>query len=511
MSVILILALASPPLSPPEAIPPRPPGKHWPLSADAHQGAPTFREGRPVLGTTYFYWYDFDSKQHIIDPDGTDALTTHPADLEGTSYRSVEWHRRQLSDVTAAGIDFVLPVYWGCPDDTQAWSFTGLGPLVEAHEQLLREGRDPPAIGLFYDTSTLRHNRRGIHIDLSTAWGREWFAASVRDFFSCIPPRTWARIDDKPVVFLYAASFAARQDPGAFEHLRDQFRKEFSTDIYLVRHVDWKGRADAFYCWGGALGLRLGDKVASLGPGYDHSAVPGRSPLVQDRQNGDFYRQNWTRLLSMSPRRRPFLVHVETWNEWHEGTDVAASREYGRTYIELTRHFSERFHAGARLEPEGAFSKARQVAWTPAKDDGLTIRPSGGDGLWSGVTVAGREAVVSAPAPQHGGCYLYFLIDDSFLFDADGAEVHVTVEYLDQGCAHFAFEYDNVRPDRGPLAGAFRRDADVRIGGTGKILEKTFKIVEGRFANRTNGADFRLAIEGDGRALTVTRVSVAKP
>lgn len=27
---------------------------------------------------------------------------------------------------------------------------------------------------------------------------------------------------------------------------------------------------------------------------------------------------------------------VETWNEWHEGTDVAVPKEYGRRYIELT-------------------------------------------------------------------------------------------------------------------------------------------------------------------------------
>ena len=30
------------------------------------------------------------------------------------------------------------------------------------------------------------------------------------------------------------------------------------------------------------------------------------------------------------------MVHVETWNEWHEGTDIADSREYGRRYIVLT-------------------------------------------------------------------------------------------------------------------------------------------------------------------------------
>ena len=30
--------------------------------------------------THYFYWYDVASQTHILDGDGSDALTTHPAD-----------------------------------------------------------------------------------------------------------------------------------------------------------------------------------------------------------------------------------------------------------------------------------------------------------------------------------------------------------------------------------------------------------------------------------------------
>ena len=62
---------------------------------------------------------------------------------------------------------------------------------------------------------------------------------------------------------------------------------------------------------GGALGLKL-HSVASLGPGYDHSAVPGRKPLIIPRDNGEFYRGNWERLLSLSPEHRPSMVAVET-------------------------------------------------------------------------------------------------------------------------------------------------------------------------------------------------------
>ena len=55
--------------------------------------------------TSYFYWYDAKTKEHIIDHDGSDALTDHPPTLDGVSYRNPAWHRRQLEDMVHAGID----------------------------------------------------------------------------------------------------------------------------------------------------------------------------------------------------------------------------------------------------------------------------------------------------------------------------------------------------------------------------------------------------------------------
>jgi hypothetical protein len=79
--------------------------------------ATSFRGTDRIVGTYYFYWYDGPSRSHLIDGDGTDALTTHPPTLEGLSWKSVAWHRRQLEDMMAAGIDVVLPVFWGAPSE----------------------------------------------------------------------------------------------------------------------------------------------------------------------------------------------------------------------------------------------------------------------------------------------------------------------------------------------------------------------------------------------------------
>lgn len=83
---------------------------------------------------------------------------------------------------------------------------------------------------------------------------------------------------------------------------------------------------------GSALKPRWND-VTALGLGYDHHAVPGRKPLVSDRENGDFYKRVWRSLLAQHPTGRSRIVTIEIWNELHEGTDICDTIEYGRKYI----------------------------------------------------------------------------------------------------------------------------------------------------------------------------------
>src|SRR5439155_21198001 len=99
--------------------------------------------------------------------------------------------------------------------------------LVAARSAQLTAGKPPPRIGLFYDTSTLRYNSWGEHIDLTTDRGREWFYESIRDFFSLIPPRQWAMINGQLVVFLYSAAFAVRHDQSCIDHLKQAFARDF--------------------------------------------------------------------------------------------------------------------------------------------------------------------------------------------------------------------------------------------------------------------------------------------
>lgn len=492
---------------------PDPPGPHVGLKAEDLAQIDSFAADQPIVGTYLFYWYDVHSGAHVVYEDGGDACTTHPSSWEDYSFYSTRWWLEQLRDIRAAGIDFAAPVFWGHPYDHGSWSFEGLPPLVEALDEMDSVDGSYPRIALFYDTSTLRHspNDPGRGIDLSTPDGKAWFYTTIRDFFSYIPPRHRAAIDGRPIILLYAVAFASRQDPELFPYVRERFEQDFAIQPYIIAQTSWAGEPDDTCDWGGALGLRLAG-CAALGPGYDHSAVRGREPLVVDRRDGAFYADNWRSLLGLTPGRRPHVVMIETWNEFHEGTDVAPSQEYGRQYVELTREYADMFHRGERITPAGPFVGANAVetdfAAVGDEPTGLKARP-GGDGMFEMVEVEGRTAVRSLPA-EYGGRYIYFDAEMMWAYDLDGRPVRIIVEYLDSGPDTFALEYDSMDPAGSVRAGAFKNGGVVAIEGSGTWKVAEFRIPDPQFADRMNGSDFRFAVIGAGE-LAISKVRVERP
>lgn len=498
---------ADPPApSSPQPSRPPPPGPHVRKVDPATLAKRAFGKGQPLVGTYYFYWYDASTGEHFVDGDGSDALTDHPALPEGYSYRSMAWHRRELLDILDAGCDFILPVFWGVPGSSDEWSFTGLPPLVEAARSLEAEGKTPPRIGLFYDTSTLRHNRHGFHADLTTLEGKEWLYVTARDFYSMIPHDLWACVEGQPIIWLYSAAFARRQDPAALAYLRAEFVRDFGARPFIVKETSWQGEADLTYAWGAALHLSILG-VAAVGPGYDHSAVPGRRPLVRAREDGAFYSRSWELALSRAPARRPAIAVVETWNELHEGTEIAPTREHGRKYVELTRKYADLWHAGARLERPGSFAHAAEVSVTlgsPNRGEGLEQREPE-DGQTAAVEVEGRPARQSVTSGK-GGDYIYFAVDDSF-FCGDEGPLEVELVAYDHVKGEVALDYDSTDATA-TLHGAFKRVIAGTLVGAGGWRTFKVRLADPAFTGRANGSDFRLSVPGGG--LTLQRVVVRR-
>ncbi len=492
---------------------------------------------RKVVGTHYFYWYRWPD-QHFWDDQAwrDDGLQEHfsPARTAQVSFDSARWHEMELRDVMAAGIDFILPVYWGAPDNylnpSISFSVLGLAPMVEALDRIAAADRSasPPRVGLFYDSSTLLTGVRGLGesgrvLDLTTDHGRDVFYRTIRDFFVMVPPRHWAMIDGKPIVVLYG-SFGAKHDQLTFDTVYRQFEAEFGCRPYIVRNADWKAQTDALTSWGGALGgpqihgpNRPG-AVAQIGPGYDDRAVPGRATPVRSRDNGGFYQGAWRQAI----RSGRNVVLLETWNELHEGTELCESREHGRRYIELTAQYSRVFKRGLPLPPfeyepsdllgrrseQGKqFGSARVVSYEPGREAGVYHVTGLEDGLSRTVEAGGVKALRSAPNRISPNRYLYFRVADAYAFNTK-EQFEITIQYLDEGRGAFQVQYDSRDADA-TLLGAYRDGPPVLLTGGGTWKTAGFLLVKARLANRQNGqSDLRIWI--GGRDLSIRKITVKK-
>ena len=65
---------------------------------------------------------------------------------------------------------------------------------------------------------------------------------------------------------------------------------------------------------------------------------------VTDRWGGETYRVLWQEAIAAAPD----YVLITSWNEWHEGSEIEASVEYGSRILDDTAAFSREFLARPR-------------------------------------------------------------------------------------------------------------------------------------------------------------------
>ena len=489
-----------------------PPANLIDLKAGVMDSIPTWTSSDRIVMTPYFYWYDVWTQSHLLNPDHSDALTTHPVTLSGFSYKSMQWHKTQLSDMEAAGIDVVLPVYWGDPSQLTEtgdshWSYAGIPPLVAAREELLKEGRSPPRIGMFYDTTTLERNAWNEHVDLTTSRGQSWYYESVRDYFSLVPPQHWAMINHCPIIFTWVSTWAKAYDQTHVSEAKRRFGEDFGGyPFYLIKERSWDIEADDVYAWGGALGLKP-LSVASIGPGYDHSNVPDRPPFKIDRESGAFFERNWERLLRTGIDR----VMIETWNEYHEGTDISHSHEYGRTYIDINRHYADLFKSRFIPPPiDGRFSNVSSIStdFTEIQGSEAIQWIDWSDGPSELIVQDGALCRTYKSDPDFVS-YLYFRVHDSFRWQgARDLKLCITAEVGPD--TEFDVQFDG-SDSSAPLTGGYTSSPPSRRNRISSTLsEYVFDLKDARFLNSQNGgADFRIRkLNGDLciRALEIIKV-----
>jgi Tol biopolymer transport system component len=325
--------------------------------------ATSFTHNDRLVMTNYYYWYDVNSGNHVAAT-GRDALRYHPLDVSDFSFNSDTWHARELGDMITAGIDILLPVYWGVPcqdgNKENRWSDGGLVHLVRATDALAVTGKKPPKIGMLHDTNALQlaspfYNHPGGKIDLTTVQGKVRFYQPIANFFHIVPPRLWAQVDNRPIVVIGSRDYVSAYDASLFTYVRESFARDFGRAPYLIVESPWLegngmagtlgGLIDGTYDGDGARranfhsdGTSVG--IAALGPGYFNVTNENPDP---DRKDGKFYQGAWEQTLKWGETQNNNHVLIFTWDELHDGTNINDTQEFGRTYIDLTAAYACRF------------------------------------------------------------------------------------------------------------------------------------------------------------------------
>jgi parallel beta-helix repeat protein len=118
------------------------------------------------------------------------------------------------------------------------------------------------------------------------------------------------------------------------------------------------------------------------------------------------------------------------------------------------------------------------------------------------------QALTSPDGNQVEDYYMQFRIDDSVIFAGSPTTlVRVEVEYFDQGTDSFFIQYDALAG--GPFGdGTFKETDPVIKTDSQSFQTAVFTLNDAYFANRDNGADFRISDLNDGaeiiRSVTVT-------
>ncbi|MBE7560294.1 hypothetical protein HS125_15680 [bacterium] len=188
----------------------------------------------------------------------------------------------------------------------------------------------------------------------------------------------WLKARSKPVVFIYGRAIGelgrvawldvitrvSRRYPPGVAFLGDDLSRQSAgifDGIHTYNPADrLRGkRAAALERWAAEKypeWVELADRAGKIStltiiPGYDDTKLADRPrAFAVERYDGDLYRVQWEAALAA----RPDWVLITSFNEWHEGSEIEPSREYGDKYLQLTAQYAARLKAMAKRKGAAA-------------------------------------------------------------------------------------------------------------------------------------------------------------
>ena len=302
--------------------------------------------GNPQVSGKWVHWQDVDPANERIQN------STHFPIFGAYDSHDPVILDRQVAAARAAGLTGFIASWWG------QGSFEDRGmPLL-----LDTAARHGLTVCAFYEK-----------IAAADATARKAAAIADLDYLMSqyASRQSWLRADGKPVVFVYGR--AVQQLSAAdWQEVIAQVRRDNSgaallipttLDLTVGAALDGLSRYSIageiqhktpteIRDWAHAAYPKM---VAAAGtgkistvtviPGYDDSKL-GRPPPrpVTDRWGGETYRVLWEEAVAAQPD----YVLITSWNEWHEGSEIEPSVEYGSLFLDETARFARLFLAGRK-------------------------------------------------------------------------------------------------------------------------------------------------------------------
>jgi hypothetical protein len=337
------------------------------LSARFSTKADLLRSGGPLpapgavdrLVLAFFYpWYDRNSwsSPQLLDRPLEPYSTDDQVDMRRVA--------RQAAD---AALD-ALVVSWMGKTFDGGWNHRRMLMCLDA----ARDAGLRIATLLETTVANPQHEQTGVPPDPDTVFA--WLVDIV-DSYGAHP--AYLRVDNRPVVFAYAAQrLTLSQWTEVLSRLRASGRDVlvvgeganstrlgafdglffYASNLFGASDIPAFDRAQSlsartYYLLPDQGARRLW--VATVSPGYDDTQLTdGRAARVTDRDGGRYFDVQWRSALDM----RADWVVVTSWNEWWENTEIEPSQRYGDFYLRSTRSWASRFRDGS---PDRSISHAR--------------------------------------------------------------------------------------------------------------------------------------------------------
>ena len=250
--------------------------------------------------------------------------------------------RRHIREAKEAGIDGFIASWWG----KGTFEDRALQVLLEVASQedflvtIYYEDADSPAqivSDMNYITSRYGSNSSFLTVDGVPVI---FFYVRVTEKFSLLEWETVFATLDSQRKGIFAIA----------DGLRNDFLSVFQG-IHTYNPVSLPLDLVARQYKGGSLLARLQGALfaATVVPGYDE-AYKRPSNLFVDRAGGDTYHAFW----NIARASKPQWILITSFNEWHEGSEIEPSVEFGTTYLALTAEEAAAWRSGASTDVSSA-------------------------------------------------------------------------------------------------------------------------------------------------------------